>query len=46
MKSIIPQQINVHQTTGIHRDEAPPSYQEVTNTSPSHAYVYQEPTEV
>jgi hypothetical protein len=34
-------------TTGIHHDEIPPSYQQISNTSsPSHAYVYQEPTEV
>lgn len=32
---------------GLHHDEAPPSYQQISNTSsPSHAYVYQEPTEV
>jgi hypothetical protein len=37
----------VHQPTGIHHDEIPPSYQQISNTSsPSHAYVYQEPTEV
>jgi len=37
----------VHQSTGIHHDEVPPSYQQISKTSsPSHAYVYQEPTEV
>jgi len=38
-----PQKIVVHQP----HDEIPPSYNQVANTSsPSHAYVYKEPTEV
>jgi len=42
-----PQKIVLHQPIGIHPDEIPPSYQQISNTSsPSHAYVYQEPTEV
>ncbi|CAF4476769.1 unnamed protein product, partial [Rotaria sp. Silwood2] len=41
------QQMTVNQSPGKHRDEVPPSYHQVTNTSsPSHAYIYQEPTEV
>ncbi|CAF4425072.1 unnamed protein product, partial [Adineta steineri] len=37
----------VHQPTGIVHDEVPPSYNQIsTKTSPSHAYIYQEPTEV
>ncbi|CAF3417419.1 unnamed protein product [Rotaria sp. Silwood1] len=41
------QQIVINQSTGKQRDEVPPSYHQVTNTSsPSHAYIYQEPTEV
>jgi len=42
-----PQKILVHQPPGILHDEIPPSYQQISNTSsPSHAYVYKEPTEV
>lgn len=41
------QRLVPHQLNGIHQDEVPPSYQQISNTpSPSHAYVYQEPTEV
>ncbi|CAF1121772.1 unnamed protein product [Adineta steineri] len=40
-KNIVPQ------PTGIVHDEVPPSYNQIsTKTSPSHAYIYQEPTEV
>ncbi len=42
-----PQKIVVHQPSGINHDEAPPSYHQIaTKPSPSHAYAYQEPTEV
>ncbi|CAF1125679.1 unnamed protein product [Rotaria sordida] len=45
--SAVPQQMIVNQPIGKPRDEVPPSYHQVTNTSsPSHAYIYQEPTEV
>ncbi|UJR23937.1 hypothetical protein I4U23_026906 [Adineta vaga] len=41
------QKMVLHQPQGIHHDEAPPSYHQIANKpSPSHAYAYQEPTEV
>jgi hypothetical protein len=43
----IGRQITPSQLTAIHHDELPPSYNQVASTSsPSHAYVYHEPTEV
>ncbi|CAF1257526.1 unnamed protein product [Adineta ricciae] len=42
-----PQKIVVHQPSGMHQDEPPPSYHQISKPSaPATAFAYQEPTEV
>ena len=42
-----PQKIVVHQPSGMHHDEAPPSYHQISKPSaPATTFAYQEPTEV